>query len=195
MPIENDQQLADAANKASALIQEIQDYLKDRDSDDCRVRFPTGFIRTAKYFRDRVHFLNNHTLQSNISYTLMLSDVLRWVINRMYVVGTVKEMLAKQIICIMGGLVESTTKHYLRGKIGNHASYKKRTEKLVELGAISTALKDELDWLWDTRMNEHLFLVGEREYQRYSVKDSNRAVRSFRALRDSLDAHYSGSNP
>ena len=126
----------------------------------------------------------------SMPYSLIFADVLRWVLNRMHLVGTAKEMLAKQIICLMGALSESVTKHFLGGKIGNHAGYKQRTEKLVEINAITADLKDELDWVWDTRMNEHLFLVGDREYQKYAVKESNRAVRAFRALRDALEAHH-----
>lgn len=190
MPITNDDQLRESSEKVSALIQEMQNYLGERNAEEGKIRFPYGFIRTANHFRRRVDFLDDHTLQSNIAYTLILSDVLRWALNRMHVVGTAKEMLAKQIICVMGGVAESTTKHYLRGQVSTHAGYKVRTAKLFEIGAISQDLKNELDWLWDTRMNEHLFLVGEREYQRYSVKESNRAVRAFRALRDSLEAHH-----
>lgn len=193
MPIENDEQLREASEKVSALVQEMQNYLGDRNIDEGKIRFPYGFIRTAGHFRGRVAFLNDYTLQSNIAYTLILADVLRWTLNRMDVVGTAKEMLAKQIICIMGGLVESTTKHYLRGQISTHAGYKPRTAKLVELDAITQDLKDELDWLWDTRMNEHLFLVGEREYQRYSIRESNRAVKAFRDLRDALEVHHAAA--
>jgi hypothetical protein len=190
MPIENDEQLKEASEKVSALIQEMQNYLRERNAEEGKIRFPYGFIRTANHFRGRVAFLDDHNLQSNIAYTLILSDVLRWVLNRMYVVGTAKEMLAKQVICVMGGITESTTKHYLRGRVGSHGGYKVRTAKLVELGAISQELQEELDWLWDTRMNEHLFLVGEREYQRYSVRESNRAVAAFRGLRDALEVHH-----
>lgn len=193
MAIANDDQLREAAEKASALVQEMQNYLGERNADEGKIRFPYGFIRTANHFRERVAFLDDRALRSNIAYTLILSDVLRWALNRMHVVGTAKEMLAKQIICVMGGVTESTTKHYLRGQVGNNAGYKIRTAKLVEIGAITQYLKDELDWLWDTRMNEHLFLVGEREYQRYSVRESNRAVKAFRDLRDSLEAHHTAA--
>lgn len=193
MAIANDHQLRETAEKASALIQEMQNYLGERNTEDGKIRFPYGFIRTAKHFRARVSFLDDHTLQSNIAYTLILSDVLRWALNRMHVIGTAREMLAKQIICVMGGIAESTTKHYLRGQIGTHAGYKARTAKLVEIDAINQELKEELDWLWDTRMNEHLFLVGELEYQRYSVRESNRAVRAFKALRDSLETHHAAA--
>lgn len=193
MPIENDEQLREAAKKVSNLAQEIQDYLGERNVDEGKIKFPYGFIRSADHFRRRFSFLDDHTLQTNIAYTLMLSDVLRWALNRMHVVGTVKEMLAKQVICIMGGVAESTTKQYLRGQVGNQAGYKVRTRKLVDIGAIHQELQLELDWLWDTRMNEHLFLVGEREYQKYSIRESNRAVKAIRSLRDSLETHHANA--
>lgn len=189
MPIENDEQLQAASEKVTVLVQEMQNYLGERNAEQGRFRFPSGFIRSAQHFRKSVDFLNDHTLQSNLAYTLILLDILRWVLNRMFVVGTAKEMLAKQIICVLGGVVESTTHCYLRGHVAKRTNYKFRTAKLVELGAITQKLKEELDWLWDTRMNEHLFLVGGREYQRYSVKESNRAVIAFRELRDALKAH------
>ena len=127
MPIENDEQLREAAESASRLVQEMQSYLGERNAEEGKIRFPYGYIRTASHFRQRVSFLNDHTLQSNIAYTLILSDVLRWGSNRMHLVGTAKEMLAKQIICLMGGVVESTTKHYLRGVVGARSGYKPRT--------------------------------------------------------------------
>jgi hypothetical protein len=194
MPISNDTQLAAASAKASELIHEIQRYVGDRNCDEAKIAFPYGFIRSAAKFRSGLMFIGDYNLRTNIAYSLILGDYFRWSLNRTKIVGIAREMLVKQIICNVGTICESITKHYLHGKITGQKGYKKRTEKLVHMGAIDRALQTELDWVWDTRQNEHLFLVGEREYQKYAVKDSNRAVRALKGLRDSL-ATYHAAKP
>jgi len=119
MTISNDRELEAAAIEAGRLIQEIHDYCKATNRaittvPEAQVRFPRGFIRSASYQRSRFPFLSDPDLKSNIAYTLMLSDTVLWLAIRTDVAGTAKDMLLKLFIFLVGTIVESTTKEYLR---------------------------------------------------------------------------------
>lgn len=189
--IENDQELQEAVARVNFDLQAIQNYLGQDNHTHAKIRFPRGFIRTAVHFRERLNFLNDKTLVRNISYALILSDVYRWLLNRTDVAGTAKEMIIKEGICLVGSLCESITKDVLTGIVGKKKGYKDRTQYLVDSGIIGAALQTELDWVWNTRNNEHLFLVEIREHEHYRLSDYNRAVRALRALREDLAAHFS----
>ena len=189
--IENDQELQEAVARVNFDLQAIQNYLGQDNHTHAKIRLPRGFIRTAVHFRERLNFLNDKTLVRNISYALILSDVYRWLLNRTDVAGTAKEMIIKEGICLVGSLCESITKDVLTGIVGKKKGYKDRTQYLVDSGIIGAALQTELDWVWNTRNNEHLFLVEIREHEHYRLSDYNRAVRALRALREDLAAHFS----
>ena len=186
MPIETDAQLRAAARKAGDLLQEIQDYALRNQQETARVRFPRGYIRSASQQRARLSFLDDANLQSNIAYTMILSDVQHWLLTRTDIAATAKEMLIKLQLFFLGSIVESITKVQLKGKCGG--SYCKRTEHLCGSGVISSKLKVELDWIWDMRNNMHLFLLDNSEYTStdYTTANHNRAVRAFQSLLEAL---------
>jgi hypothetical protein len=186
MAITSDDELESKVQEASALLQEIQDYVKRDFTKAAKVRFPRGFLRTAAEARERLPFLERSHFKSNVSYALMLSDVQHWLLARTDISGTAKEMVIKLQIFLLGTVVESITKVYLRGRCGGN--YKRRTEFLVEKQLISPEVKVELDWLWDMRNRMHLFQVEEHEWlsTEYSAANHNRAVRSFKALTDAF---------
>ncbi|MDT4952127.1 MAG: hypothetical protein QOJ02_265 [Acidobacteriota bacterium] len=186
MSIESDEELERTVATVGQLLQDIQDYVGRDFSKPCKLRFPRGYIRTAAQQRARLAFLNDRTLKHNISYTLILSDVLHWVLVRTDVAATAKEMLIKLQMFLLGSLVESITKVYLRGKCGQ--SYAKRTEYLEQLGMIPAPLRSELDWLWDLRNRMHLFQVTSSEYYSsdYTTANHNRAVKAFQELLNAL---------
>ncbi len=126
-------------------------------------------------------FLEDRTLRANLSYTLMMSDAVYWLLIRTDLSGMAQEMLIKLFVFIGGTLVESITKAYLKGICGK--SYKARTEYLLTAGVITSGLKSELDWLWDARNNMHLFLLEGSEYvNEYNTSTHNRCVAAFRQL-------------
>ena len=94
-------------------------------------------------------------------------------------------MVIKEGICLLASVCESLTKNVLKGR-GSARSFKERAAKLESMGAISHSLRLELDWLWDTRGNEHLYLVPYPEYERYSPDDYNRALAAYSELRRDL---------
>jgi predicted patatin/cPLA2 family phospholipase len=102
-------------------------------------------------------------------------------------------MIIKEAICLIGSLCESFTKHVLKGKVGKHKGYKDRTTYLNEKNIITADDKLELDWIWDTRSNEHLFLLDFVEFNHYKVSDFNRAREAFNKLCATLTTYRATS--
>lgn len=187
MPIKNDAELAAAVTKAGDLLQEIQNYVKRDFSKSAKIRFPRGYMRFASEARTRLGFLDNSHLKSNISYTMLLSDVQHWLLVRTDLYGIAKEMVIKLQIFLLGSIVESATKVFLKGKCGGN--YAKRTEYLEDCGIISEQLHTDLDWLWELRNKMHLFQLDNTEWLStdYTIENHNRAVRAFKALLEALN--------
>ena len=185
MGIETEDQLAETLDRVGSDLQAIQDYVGRDFSRSCKIRFPRGYIRTASHFRSRLAFVADTTLKENLSYALMLHDVQHWTLIRTDLAGTAKEMLIKDSIVLLGNIAETLTKLPL-SQSARRKSYKKRTERLEARGIIATALRTDLDWLWETRCNCHLFLVSMREHGHYRTAHYN-GVRRFR---DALETHF-----
>ncbi|WP_127347516.1 hypothetical protein [Pseudidiomarina mangrovi] len=190
--IDNDEQLAEVTRQVSEGIQAIQDYLVDRNCNEGKIKFPWGYIRRVNVHLERYSFIRNDTLKRNFAYALIGADVFRWIINRTTIRGVARDMIIKENICLMAQITESLTldvliNYFPKKQLDN---YKKRTNKLVEIGVIDEELKGELHWVWDTRQNQHLFLMEVREHEHYEIRDSNRAVRAVSKLRDSIEARF-----
>jgi hypothetical protein len=193
MAINNLEELKTAAETAGNLLQDIQNYCQKNDLNwaecqNAKVKFPAGFIRTASIQRARMPFLDNMALKSNLAYTLILSDVILWLSLRTSLWGTPKEMLTKLYVFLIATLCESITKEYLKGVCGKN--FKPRNQYLLDTKIIDSRLKDDLDWLWDTRNRMHLFQLEEREYENeYDQQCHQRCVQAFRDLLKSLSRH------
>lgn len=183
MPISDDAELGEAAAEASRLIQQISNYLGERNSEAGKIAFPWGYIRRADEHRARLPFVRDEHLKHNLAYSLIYSDVLRWIINRTTLTGVARNMVIKANVCLCAVLVESITYDLVGGRRGG---YKRRLDLLVAADAISEDLHRELSWLWGARASEHIFLADGRELDNYDVAASNRAVRAFRNLLDRL---------
>jgi hypothetical protein len=169
-------------------LQELENQLKASGDERTEIRFPRGFIRSASYFRQRYSFVSDENLRANIAYALILSDVYRWMLNRTGLVGTAREMLIKEGICLMGCLAESITKNALHGICGKN--YGTRVDKMRELKIIDSDLQSKLKWLWEYRNREHLFRLEEREHKHYTLEHYNDAIRIIEGLRSSLAQYY-----
>src|SRR5258708_6429691 len=100
MPIKTDQELADAVSQASELLQAISDYAGRAQRKDAVVRFPRAFLRTAAEHRERLMFITDTPVRANLSYTLMMSDAVYWMLIRTDLSGTAGEMLIKLFVFI-----------------------------------------------------------------------------------------------
>lgn len=184
--IENDDQLRYAVAAVNEHIQAIQDYLGQNNHADGKVRFPRGFLRTAFHFRSRLGFIDDETLKKNLSYALILSDVLRWLTNRTDLAGTAKEMVIKNGIILMGSVCESMAINGTKGRIGKKHGFCERTNRMATKGMITADLRDRLHWLWDKRTGIHIYELGYQEYGTYDIADYNNAVTTTIDLRDAL---------
>ena len=173
--------------RIGADLQRLEDRLKLDGDRKCKVRFPRGFLRTADHFRKRWWFIRDDTLRRNLAYSLILSDVYRWLMNRTDLWGTAREMIIKEGVCLVGAVVESVTKDAMQKHCGKQTGFKKRTAKMAELGVITPALQGSLDALWDWRNREHLFMLDRWEYQEYTLAHYNGAIITLRQLREALE--------
>jgi len=188
--IKNDKELLQAATEVGEKIQAIHDYLGDRNHPNGIIRFPRGYLRTCVEHRNKYLFIADRILISNIAYTLLQTDLFRWLLNRTDITGQAKEMLIKKEISAIGSIVESVTKCYLKGRRGGGQNYKYRSQALVDKNVISEKLKKDLDWVWDVRNGEHLMLLKQRDWQIYKMSDCNRAIGALHRLRGKLNSHY-----
>lgn len=186
MTINNDVELEAAVAEAGRLVQEIQDYVGRDFSRPAKIRFPRGYLRTADQARQKVAFLSDRRLRSNIAYTMQLADVQHWILVRTDLAGMAKEMVIKLQLFLLGTILESITKVHLRGRCGGN--FCRRTEFLQQEGVIDESLKADIDWLWHLRNNMHLFQLDGIEWSStdYTIANHNRAVRTFRSLLTAL---------
>lgn len=187
----NDDDLRARIATLNSNLQEIQNYIGSDDPDqydttEFKIRFPHGYLRTAAQFRLRLSFIVDDTLRTNMAYSLIEADLLTWLINRTRITGTLKEMLIKSGIIKMGALAEAGMRHRTRGRINKDLNFKPRCRRMVSIGIIDQDLCDDLEWLWDTRGNIHLYLLGDVEYHRYTERDYDRAFNITRRLFESL---------
>jgi hypothetical protein len=187
--IQNDNELASVVAQVNDGLQAIQNYVGERKgNNNAKVRFPSGFIRTAESQRQRLRFVTDATLRDNLSYMLMLSDVYLWLLKRTSLLGTAQEMVVKAAIFLAGAIIESLTKDYLTNSISKNAGFKQRTQRLLDDGRIDDSLKMNLDWVWDTRNNMHAFLVTQREWNKYDQAQYSRAATAVSTLIENLNS-------
>lgn len=110
-------QLEEIVEKASEILKEVENFTDkhlnlNRNTD---IKFPGGVITQANVYRDKLPFISNDKegdiLKTNISYTLMITDVYQWMLRRFWFWGVVKEMIIKNLICLLGNVVESVCKY------------------------------------------------------------------------------------
>lgn len=166
---------------------ELQAEFGRTNQPDARVAFPRGFIRTAAELRDSLPNIGERLQRQNASYALMTIDVLRWLVVRTDLTGAALSMIVKESICTFGALADWLTKAATHGR-GSRRGFGIRTSTLLSDGTISPNLKVELDWLWETRCNEHFHEVTALEHNSYSRDDYNRALRAYDGLRRALVA-------
>lgn len=188
--INNDEDLLEITADVSDKLQQIHDYLGDRNHPNGEIQFPRGYLRRCVEHRKKYQFIDDDILKSNIAYTLLQTDLFRWLLNRTDINGQAKEMLIKKEISSIGSIIESITKHYLKGRHGSGKNYKYRSNILSDEGVISPELKEKIDWVWDIRNGDHLMLLEQREWKIYKMKDCNNAIKTLHELRDSLNLHF-----
>lgn len=77
-----------------------------------RIHFPSKYIRTKKFYISKYklhHFFSNKEVVSNVAYSLQMSDLYNYILNRFYVFGSLETMIYKAAIinyvCIIESLI------------------------------------------------------------------------------------------
>ena len=76
--------LEELTGMISEALQEFEDLVGDSGLDDSPVRFkfPRRVIKRADYYRNMFTFIDDPIVASNMAYSLMLTDVYRWLLTR-----------------------------------------------------------------------------------------------------------------
>ncbi|MFT6319132.1 MAG: hypothetical protein ACJAT4_000047 [Granulosicoccus sp.] len=195
--ITNEKELLDAINIANSSMQMIQDYLMENPKlvSKNQIRFPRGYIRKATFFRNRLSFIEDGNLKSNLSYNMMLADINNWIIAYTDLSGTALEMSIKWQIALMTSVSEAIIKDVTKAKIGKSHSFYKRCDKMFELNMITESLKNELHWLWDIRGNIHIGEIDGSEYQKYGISHYSRAKKAIFNLCKELRITFNNTSP
>ena len=188
MPIRNPVELDQAVREASALIQEISDFVKANPNHEARgrVRFPTGYFPTAAEHRRKLEFIADRTVRKNLSYAIMTHDVLRWLVTRTTLSIQAREMVIKEAICLIGSVCETISIWRGTEGLGRQRSYSDRMARLRHLEVIDEDTETDLNWVWDIRCREHIAGVSVQEWNHYNMDQWRRSVRAYKALRDGL---------
>jgi hypothetical protein len=188
MPIRNDRELALATERASRLIQEIQDYAGRTLRNDAKVSFPRRLIRTAARGRFLCPGYLTQARQSSCAYGLMYLDVLWWIISRTDLGGIAQEMVLKSAIITLGSILEALLKIPGERVFGTRSEdgLRKRIDEACRRGWINVEDRDELKWLWDRRTNVHLHQLDEHEFGLYQVEHVSKPTAALLRLMSAL---------
>jgi hypothetical protein len=175
-----------ALGEASWILEQVSNGLAREVNDNLRLRFPRGFLHTAQTHRQAFPFVKSGLLRKNLGYAFMLADVYWWILYRTDLASVPQDMVVKAALALQGGIVEALLNDALAGIMGKHASFRKRTEKLVELKIIAGALEGELNWLWEMRNQQHLYGLSISEFDFYKRGDLERAMAAVESLMAAL---------
>lgn len=173
------------AEIVSNRLQQLEDCLENKETR-LEIRFPRRVLRTAESFRRQWDFLNDYTLTTNIAYGLILLDFYSWVLKRFALIGTAREMLIKEGMCLAANICESATKVRMKGRPGGGKGFKERIALMTEQRLIPAALGRSLTKLWEFREAEHFFLINDREFGKYTDSHFERAIEVLEQLRKRL---------
>lgn len=171
--------------QASQLLQDIEDEVRGArrqdEAIDPRVRFPRGFINTARVFRD-LYPCRSSRIGDQVAYTMQFQDVLRWLLNRTDLRITAKQMVVKYGIVCLVSVIEGLVFDKLRSrKITPSKKLRTNLRKLRDAGFIREATYALLDRIRQKREKLHLHLY-EASGEQYEVEDWNLAVKGLQVL-------------
>ncbi len=163
------------ANLVSELgqgLQSLENHIAAETLPPAKIRFPRGTIGTVRHFEHRLRFLQDDVVKRNIAYTLQLTDVNQWLINRFDLGLSAGSLFMKQatitVITVMEAILYADWSQ-------RHRSAKRipRFVELIDLAGrdsrISRPLQSELHKVRDIRNNIHLARVGEAEGRKYDI--------------------------
>jgi hypothetical protein len=185
MEIENDRELTKIVNEVNERLQAIQNYCGIKKTEEAKVRFPRGFIRTAAFHRKKLPSGLSPLLRHNISYSLMTLDVFRWLIIRTDMSGPASSMVIKRAIAILAELMETLVKNYTQKR-----TFDKAVDTLRDKKIIDPTLAEDLKSVWKLRSTIHLWEAKELEHDKFKSTDYNKILVTYEMLRECLVKEY-----
>lgn len=167
--------MEEEVKQAGELLQQITDYARTNGGLDEKIKFPRKYLRKAGPVQSKLtSFVHDQILRKNISYSYILLDVYRWLLNITDIDHTAKSMLIKNCIELFTAICESMTKASAMGVMSKKKSekFKPRIKEMVRQEIISPTLGKDLLWLWEKRDGVHLYLLekpadGQYKYLAY----------------------------
>ncbi len=176
-----------------------------------RINFPSGYIRTNDFFilKYRLNTLcASAAVRKNIAYSLQLSDLFSYLLNRFYIWGSIGSMLLKLAIINNASILEAlilesanricdhpsscgktdTCSRHMNQKERNyvlHALAKLRERRIIELDELESELFGQIV---DRRNNVHIRLADENEFSsgKYSLEIYNKSMLLIRKINNQL---------
>jgi hypothetical protein len=185
MEIKNEKELTKIVNEVNERLQAIQDYCGIKKTEEAKVRFPRGFIRTAAFHRKKLPSGLSPLLRHNISYSLMTLDVFRWLIIRTDMSGPASSMVIKRAIAILAELMETLVKNYTQKRKFDIA-----VESLKDKKIIDQTLSEDLKNVWKLRSTIHLWEAKQLEHDKFKSTDYNKILTTYEMLRECLVKEY-----
>ena len=176
------------------LIEELEpEFQMSRPrAERARIRFPWGIIQTANVYRNRFPFIQDRVMNTNIAYTLQLTDIFRWILNWFIIKGVAKEMLIKNgvllLTCVMEAITHDFVKHNVPERVNK--KYSKNLKKLLKFEIINQEQLEEFDKCRCMRDDIHLHRLKKPERKKYTLIDYNFAFRCMIKMKAIFERHY-----
>lgn len=180
--------------------------------EDCmRIQIPSGYIRTSTEFWNKYHLnciVYERNVKNNISYSLQLSDFYNYLLNRVYIWGSVRTMLYKNDIINIVSIIEAlileaacnVRKYCVNcqnlNKCRNHISkaekdnIKSALKKLCDIGILdfSPEKVNKICELVDLRNRVHIRLANNNEFldSKFNLALHNNAIMLLREISEEL---------
>lgn len=176
-----------------------------------RIKIPNGYIRTSKVFWENYHLnyiVQDSNVRKNISYSLQLSDLYNYLLNRVYIWGSVQTMLYKNdiinIVAIIEALILEATCNVRKkcldcrniNRCRNHISkaekdnMKAALKKLCDLGILDFTSDKvaEISELVNLRNRIHIRLANNNEFldSKFNLDLHNNAILLLKEMANEL---------
>jgi len=164
-------------------LQDLENFLSQNNFDfpQIKIPFPLGILGKVEDFMNELSFLSDKILKRNLAYHLLLADFYKWFLDRFNILFTGQEMLIKEAIGLYGRICAAIVAN-ISGRKGFMPGVKDISKNRI----IDDRLKEDLEWLWNTRCKEHIENLKEVEYEKYSLENFEKAILIWERLKQFL---------
>lgn len=174
-------------------LKTLEKTLDEQSIEHVAIRFPRGFIRTRSYHEKRLSFLPDGVAKRNIAYTLQVTDVNRWMLNRFDLRGPAQSLFIKQAAITLISVLEAVLQTVWNTENpGTTKSLKffQLINKTEFAGMLSQSTASALHNARQFRNQIHVQSVATPEWDRYGLSDYNKTIKTLQMLLDNLSTYY-----